>query len=60
MMVYISPCSPCEYNHYQIDEFGECKFDICDCPKDEIDKKCWIVQWAKELSEKRSKEQKNG
>lgn len=59
MAVYISPCDPCEYNYYAVDEFGECKCDICFCPKDEKDEKCWIEQWAKELNEKRSKEQKN-
>lgn len=59
MSVYISPCDPCDYNYYSVDEFGECKEDICSCPEEEQDEKCWIVQWAKELEEKRKKEEQD-
>ena len=56
-MVYQSPCYPCEYNFYSVDEFGDCKEDICKCPKEEKEQKCWIEQWAKE---EQLKEQNNG
>lgn len=52
-MVYQSPCYPCEYNFYSVDEFGDCKEDICKCPKDKKSEKCWLEQWARaELKEK--------
>lgn len=54
-MIYESPCYPCDYNFYSVDEFGDCKEDICTCPKEELKDKCWIEQWAKELAEKRRK-----
>ena len=39
-MVYVSPCYPCEYNFYSVDEFGDCN--------EEKEQKCWIEQWIKE------------
>lgn len=45
--VYVSPCYPCEFNHYAIDEeFGDCLYDRCSCP--DPDNLCWIVKWINE------------
>lgn len=52
-MCYQSPCYPCEYNLYCVDEFGDCIEDICQCPKEKLDDECWIIQWAKEKEEGR-------
>lgn len=54
-MVYQSPCYPCEYNFYSVDEFGDCKEDICICPEEEKEQKCWIEQWAREKQLKEKK-----
>ena len=51
-MVYRSPCDPCEYNYYSVDEFGDCKEDICKCPENEKAEKCWLEQWAREELQK--------
>lgn len=48
---YCSPCDPCEYNDYAVDEeFGDCLYDECSCP--DPDNLCWIVQWQKEIEKK--------
>lgn len=50
-MSYTSPCDPCEYTEYEVNEFGECVYDICTCPKSEKCDKCWLEKWAKETEE---------
>lgn len=54
-MVYQSPCHPCEYNSYSVDEFGDCNEDVCSCPEEEKEQKCWLVQWAREEQLKEEK-----
>lgn len=50
-MSYTSPCYPCEYNSFAVDEFGDPIYDICSKPEGG---KCWIEEWAKELEEKKN------
>lgn len=43
---YTSPCHPCEYNSYAVDEEdGECIYDECNRPDGGT---CWIEEWMKE------------
>lgn len=50
---YQSPCYPCEFNEYAVDEeFGDCLYDRCLCP--DPDNLCWIVQWMRETEEKQN------
>lgn len=47
---YVSPCHPCEYNSYSIDEEdGECISDECHRPEGGV---CWIEEWMKDDEKK--------
>lgn len=51
LIPYVSPCYPCEYNIYEIDEYGECIKDECNRPQNGI---CWIEEWCLEQEERKN------